>query len=341
VYLLWWVQERHVSAAIVAAILAAGDLALMLAEVPTGWFADRFGHRTSLLVGSFVQVVAMLLCWLGQGVAGLTAASVLVALGDGFRSGADQALLYRTCVALGAETTFQRIEARTRATLLVALVVLVVAGGLIVQRWGFAAAWIAEAGLSAIGLAIAWAMVEPGSQSAGVEGAPGDSTVSARFCRTVDGESGLAFGCRTLAALVVPAALLAAIASSSSFLAQTSVNDAATATWIVAAITVAEAAGAAVAMGSRLGNWRVQALVAIAGMIATGAALVDPRMLLPVAVCLSFFLGVVQPARAAAIQSAAAEDVRARAASMANACDMALKMIALPLAGRWRSSRRR
>jgi len=50
---------------------------------------------------------------------------------------------------------------------------------------------------------------------------------------------------------------------------------------------------------------------------------------------------VVQPARAAAIQSAAAEDVRARAASMANACDMALKMIALPLAGRWRSSGRR
>ena len=44
-YLLWWVEERQVPAASVAAILAAGDLAVLAFELPTGWFADRFGHR--------------------------------------------------------------------------------------------------------------------------------------------------------------------------------------------------------------------------------------------------------------------------------------------------------
>ena len=85
-YLLWWVQKKHVSAFAVAVMLAAGDLALMALEVPTGWFADRFGHRTSLILGSMAQVLGMLLCWLGQGISGLLAASLFVALGDGFRS---------------------------------------------------------------------------------------------------------------------------------------------------------------------------------------------------------------------------------------------------------------
>ena len=88
------------SPAVVATVLAAGDLALMGLELPTGWFADRYGHRASLRVGSVIQVAGMLWCWLGEGVSGLIAASVLIALGDGFRSGADQALLYRTCLAL-------------------------------------------------------------------------------------------------------------------------------------------------------------------------------------------------------------------------------------------------
>src|SRR4030095_13681290 len=114
-YLLWWVQEKQMSPAVVAATLAAGDLAIMLLEVPTGWFADRFGHRRSLIVGSFAPVLGMLCCWLRQGMPRQICARVVVALCDAFRSGADHALLYRTCVALRREVDFQRIQARTEA----------------------------------------------------------------------------------------------------------------------------------------------------------------------------------------------------------------------------------
>src|SRR5262245_52523462 len=136
VYLLYWVQEKQVPAAVVASILAAGDLAHLVLEVPTGWVADRLGHRVSLILGSAVQVLGMFLCWLGEGVPGLVAASVLVALGDAFRSGADHALMYRSAVGLGREAEFQRIESRTRAVQLGALVALVLAGGVIVRTWG-------------------------------------------------------------------------------------------------------------------------------------------------------------------------------------------------------------
>src|SRR6202163_1371129 len=138
-YLIWWVREKHVSPASVGLILAAGDLALAAFEVPTGWLADRFGHRASLVLGSLLQVAGMLICWLGSGIPGLLAASLVVAAGDAFRSGADQALLYRSAVLLGREGDFQRIEARTRGIQQAALVVLLLTGGAIGRPWGFAA----------------------------------------------------------------------------------------------------------------------------------------------------------------------------------------------------------
>src|SRR5262250_3292529 len=121
-YLLWWVQEKHVPVAVVAVFRATGDLAITALEIPTGWLADRFGHRVSVIIGSLAQVGGMLMCWLGEGVPGLLLAILLVAVGDAFRSGADQALLYRSCVALDRQADFQRIEARARGIQLAALV---------------------------------------------------------------------------------------------------------------------------------------------------------------------------------------------------------------------------
>ena len=73
-YLLWWVQEKQMSPALVAATMAAGDLLLMGLEVPTGWFADKFGNRRSLILGSFIQVAGMICCWLADGIPGLVLA---------------------------------------------------------------------------------------------------------------------------------------------------------------------------------------------------------------------------------------------------------------------------
>ena len=122
------------SPALVAATMAAGDLLLMALEVPSGWFADRFGNRRSLILGSLIQVAGMICCWLAHGFPGLVSACLLVAVGDAFRSGADQSLLYRTCAALNREREFQRLEARSRAVHVIGLAALIVAGGAIVSR---------------------------------------------------------------------------------------------------------------------------------------------------------------------------------------------------------------
>jgi hypothetical protein len=319
-YLLWWVQEKQMSPALVAATMAAGDLLLMALEVPCGWFADKFGNRRSLILGSLVQVAGMICCWLANGIPGLVLACLLVAVGDAFRSGADQALLYRTCVELNREDEFQRIEARSRAVQVIALAGLIVAGGAIVSRWGFAAGWAAETLLCAIGAAIAYAMVEPPAY-AGME-------------QNEAAQPGAKIPWRTAAVVILPLAFLDAVTSAGSFFMQTTGgNGPGEVTVIVALITLADAAGSTLAMRLPPAGPRAQLALAAAGAIVAGVAVTLPFALVPSIIALAFATGVSHPLRAAAIQRMAADGMRARAASAANACDMAFSTIVLLMTG--------
>ena len=317
-YLLWWVQEKQIPPATVAAILAAGDLALLCLELPTGWFADRVGHRASLIAGSAVQVVGMIWCWLGEGVPGLVTATVLVALGDAFRSGADAALVYRTCHALNREDEFQAIEARANAVELGALVALVLAGGFIVTTWGFAAGWIAETASCGAGLLIALAMIEPppAAEPQGTGGPARGPSIA-------------------IAMVVLPTGLLVAIASAASFLAQTGgMRDAEALTWLVAMFTLAEAAGSMTAgCVPRMGAGGL-ATLCLLGAGCFGVSMLFASATVPMVLVLAFLTGFAEPLRASAIQRMAADTARARAASLANACDMVFMLIALPLSAR-------
>jgi hypothetical protein len=269
----------------------------------------------------------MLFCWLGEGVPGLLAASLLVALGDAFRSGADQALLYRTCVAVGREGEFQRIEARAEAIDLAALVVLVLLGGVIVQHGGFILGWIAETVLCAAGLLIAYAMVEP----------PSALDMLGQGERAGDIPR---IEYRRLAGAVVPAALVGGAASATAFLAQTALADPFTITLLVAAFTAAEAVGSAFAARLPNASARTQIRLASFGVIFSTAAIVEPAMLGIVAIAVAFLAGVAQPLRAVSIQRLSTDDIRARAASAASACDMIVTALLLPVAGVWAGRRK-
>ena len=325
-YLLWWVQEQHNSPALVAAILAAGDLAVTACEVPTGWFADRFGYRLSLIVGSSAQVGGMLCCWLGEGVSGMLAASLLVAVGDGFRSGADEALLYQSCAALDRGQEFQRIDAATRTVRLAAMVGLILIGGVIVETWGFSTGWLVETALCAAGLIIACVMVEPPASP--------DVDTAHDPAPPAGTDWALRDYLWPLLALTAPAALLSGAATAAAFWAQTKGDgDPGRMTWLVAALTLAEAAGSMIAARLPAAGVRSQALLAGLGALAVMTALTRDSGLLPAAAFLSFILGVAHPLRGAAIQRLAVDGIRARAASIASACDKVCDTIALMLAG--------
>src|SRR6185503_3966132 len=133
---------------------------------------------------------------------------------------------------------------------------------------------------------------------------------------------------------ILPLAFLDAAGSAGSFMLQTTGERGPSAvTILVALITLSNATGSAIAGRLPASGARVQAIAAAIGALLVVVALIVPAALIPVTIALSFGTGVLHPLRAAAIQRMAGDSVRARAVSMANACDMALSTLFLLLAG--------
>jgi hypothetical protein len=82
-------------------------------------------------------------------------------------------------------------------------------------------------------------------------------------------------------------------------------------------------------------NARGQLTLAACGVALIAAGAAWPAAFHAVVIALSFLAGLADPLRDAAIQRTAGDAVRARAASIANACDMLFSTIAVPLAGVW------
>jgi hypothetical protein len=207
----------------------------------------------------------------------------------------------------------------------VGLVALVLLGGLIAAQWGLQAGWAAETALCAVGLAIACAMREP-PPAPGEEIAP-----SAHAWRSI---------ARMIPMLVLPGAALGAAASAAAFVAQTDgQQEIAGVTLLVAMVALAEAAGSYAAVRAANPAARTQWVLAAAGAGIVAVALAVPALFLPAVVMLSFLAGLAGPLRDVAIQRTVAGNVRATAASAASACDMAVNLLVLPIAGGWHRRR--
>ena len=81
-------------------------------EVPTGIIADRFGRKVSILLGGFVSMIAALVMISVPRLDVFFLAETLLALGVALMSGAGEALLYDSLVALGREGEAKRAFAR-------------------------------------------------------------------------------------------------------------------------------------------------------------------------------------------------------------------------------------
>ncbi len=112
IYVVFFQEGRGFTLAQIGIIDAVFWLANALGEVPTGAIADRYGRKTSMLLGTAIYTVSIglvavaesfpfvLLAYLGWGIA-LT-----------MTSGADEALLYESLQAEGRGKDYTRVNAR-------------------------------------------------------------------------------------------------------------------------------------------------------------------------------------------------------------------------------------
>jgi MFS family permease len=106
---------------------------LILAEIPTGAFADRIGRRASMMLGAAAMVASSIVSYYAWSVAAFGAAECLAAISMSLCSGADSAYLYDLLSERGAAHEYDRREAAASAAHLFGAAAACAAGGLLAE----------------------------------------------------------------------------------------------------------------------------------------------------------------------------------------------------------------
>lgn len=136
-------------------------LLIVLAEVPTGAIADRFGRRTSLMLGAAFFAVAVFVFGIADNFVVIMISYVSWGLAVTLQSGADVALLYDSLKEDGRERQFQRINSRLWALRATASVLGLLIGAPLAAAMSFQAVIIGSAAIGGLAVPVALWMREP------------------------------------------------------------------------------------------------------------------------------------------------------------------------------------
>lgn len=125
------------SGAQISLLLTIWSVVGVVAEVPSGMFADRFSRSWALSLGGLLQAAAYAVWTLRPGFAGFAAGFVLWGIGGSFVSGASEALVYDGLAARGAQERFPVVLGRMRAAALLAQVPAAVAATALFRLGGY------------------------------------------------------------------------------------------------------------------------------------------------------------------------------------------------------------
>jgi MFS family permease len=100
-------------------------LTQLIAELPTGYFADRVGRVNSMRIGAFLAVISSLIYVFSPNKTGIFIAIIIEALGYSFLAGAGEALIHDSLEVRGDVKNYSKILSRAQSLALIINAVLV------------------------------------------------------------------------------------------------------------------------------------------------------------------------------------------------------------------------
>ncbi|MFX3629663.1 MAG: MFS transporter [Ectobacillus sp.] len=120
-------MENGLTEAHILWVLMCWSGAVLVSEVPTGVFADRFGAKTSFITGASLRFVSIALLLFADSPCFFYASSILNGIAVTFFSGADEALIYESLKKSKEEHVMDRamgkIESASFATMIVSVLI--------------------------------------------------------------------------------------------------------------------------------------------------------------------------------------------------------------------------
>lgn len=113
-------------------ILEASYAAMLLVfEIPSGYFADIFGRKKSLIVGSLLGSLGIGIFVFSSTFIGFLIGEIIVGIGASFISGAEEALAYETLLQTNQADRYKKIQGNMFLSGRIASVISNIGGGLI------------------------------------------------------------------------------------------------------------------------------------------------------------------------------------------------------------------
>ncbi len=175
---------------------------IFVMEVPTGAFADRFGRKNSLVVGTFLNIVAALLYIYQPRFEIFLAAEFIWAISSAFISGADEAVLYDSLKEMKTEHTSKKAFSNQESIGLLGIMISAPIGGWAAYTFGITAPYFLAAAALSVAFLIALTIKEPPIHS---------PKQKPNYFRTIKEGIGYLRGHQTLKILAVDMVFLATI----------------------------------------------------------------------------------------------------------------------------------
>ena len=105
-------QENGLSMQNVLTLKAFYSVAVVVMEIPSGYFADIWGRKKTLIMGSVLGCLGFVVYSFSSNFYGFLLAELVLGIGSSFISGADSALLYDSLLQDKKEQTYLKQESR-------------------------------------------------------------------------------------------------------------------------------------------------------------------------------------------------------------------------------------
>ena len=139
----------------VGLVTSIGQIVGFLFEVPSGYFADIFGHKNTLILGKLFLVLSTLMLVLAHSVVFFILAQIFMSLGFAFISGTQAAFFQETLQYIGKEKEYSSIIGKIKSASYVIPIFFIVLLPYIAQHYGYQQAFLVAFVLDLIGLVTA------------------------------------------------------------------------------------------------------------------------------------------------------------------------------------------
>ena len=124
-------EYKSLSLSQIYMIYSLYSIVIVLVELPTGYLSDKFGAKTSMLVGLICGIIASIGFILGQGFVFMLISYIFIALMISFFSGSDVSYLYDSLTLEGDVDRFDEVYGKISSYCFVAVIVGAFLGGII------------------------------------------------------------------------------------------------------------------------------------------------------------------------------------------------------------------